>query len=360
MTKPILIVGGYGVVGMQLARIIRARNPKLPILLAGRTLKKAEAAAKQIGYARGVLIDTNSLLPLEGVDEPLGAVIGVVNDPDSALMREAILRETPYIDITRWTERLKDAALLASTMDLKASVALSSSWMAGICALIAKKMAMNFSQIEEINTDILFRLNDNAGPDSIEYADRLSIPFRIWRGGKWQMAKPLTDPKQVIFPSGYEGKALRFDEPSQETLSLYTGAKSVSSRITYDDASTNKVMAFLVRSGLWSLISGPAFTKFRRSLIYNPGSGAAHEMVITVTGKDTENRKAHVQATIVDPKGQTHMTAVGAYIQLCEAVGLEGRSKREAGIFLPENLDTPDYAISLLHEHGIEVLFEEL
>ena len=36
----ILIAGGYGVVGQQVAEIIRANHPELPIVIAGRNLEK--------------------------------------------------------------------------------------------------------------------------------------------------------------------------------------------------------------------------------------------------------------------------------------------------------------------------------
>jgi saccharopine dehydrogenase-like NADP-dependent oxidoreductase len=40
--KAVLIVGGYGIVGKQIASILRQRHPKMPILIAGRDVKKAK------------------------------------------------------------------------------------------------------------------------------------------------------------------------------------------------------------------------------------------------------------------------------------------------------------------------------
>lgn len=37
----VLLVGGYGVVGAQAARILRDRNPAMRLLIGGRTLEKA-------------------------------------------------------------------------------------------------------------------------------------------------------------------------------------------------------------------------------------------------------------------------------------------------------------------------------
>jgi glutamyl-tRNA reductase len=38
--KALLIVGGYGTVGTQVATILRQRHPKMPIIIAGRDVKK--------------------------------------------------------------------------------------------------------------------------------------------------------------------------------------------------------------------------------------------------------------------------------------------------------------------------------
>ncbi len=358
MNKPVLIVGGYGVVGLQVAQIIRKQNAGLPLIIAGRSLEKANDAASEIDNARGVSLDISDDDPLAWLEEEIGAVIAAANDPDNALMRAAVARGIPYIDITRWTERLQEAVLLGSVLDIRAPVVLSSSWMAGIAAIVAKQAATELAQVEEIDTAILYRLADKAGPNSVEYADRLGIPFRVLKNGNWKTVKPMSEPAEVTFPGGFSTKVYRFDEPSQETLALYTGAKSASSRIAYDSASTTRMMAFLVGSGIWGLLSGPGFTKFRRSMLYNPGEGASHEIVTVVTGSDASGVKKTVRATILDPQGQTRLTALGAYIQLNETLGLDGQTPRGAGIYLPENISDPQKAIETLKQQGVEIQFE--
>ena len=360
MNDPVLIVGGYGVVGLQLAQIIRKAHPDLPLILAGRTLTAAECAASEIGNASGFRLDVNEPDPLSKLAQPVSAVVAIANDPDNNLMRAAIGRGMPYIDVTRWTERLFEAAQLASVLDLKAPIVLSSSWMAGVSAIVAKAATQRLAKVEEIDTAILYRLQDKAGPNSVEYADRLGIPFRVRENGQWKTVKPMSGPARVTFPGGYSGKAYRFDEPSQETLALYTGAKTASSRITYDDAGTTGTMAFLVGSGIWNLLSGPAFTKTRRSIIYHPGEGASHEIVILVSGTDAEGRSKKVRATILDPAGQTHLTAVGAYIQLAETLGFDAGTARLPGTYYPENTENLDDALRCLQSHGVQIEFEDL
>lgn len=350
MPGPVLIVGGYGVVGAQLAALIRRRSPALELLIAGRSQAAAGRAAAGLGNAAGIAVDVTADDPLAGPRTAPAAIIAAVNDPGSSLMKAAISRAIPYIDITRWTERLMEAHALAQSLQPRASVSLASSWMAGLSAILARQACEGVHEVDTIRTSILFRLKDKAGPNSVEYADRLSIPFRVWEEGRWRRARAMTDPLPVIFPSGEAARVYRFDEPSQETLVGATGARSVASRIAYDDASAMRSMVFMVRSGLWRLISGRMFTKLRHSLIYHPGEGAAHEILIEVFGRDVSRR-----ASLMDPAGQTHLTAVGAYIQLCEVIGLEGCVPRPAGVHLPEYATGFSLARRILESEGVEV-----
>lgn len=355
MTRPVLIIGGYGVVGLQLAKIIRDAHPAIPLILAGRSLDAAQNAAAKIENATGFRMDVAGTTPILPAHDRLAAVIAAVNDPEHTQLRAAILQDIPYIDVTRWTERLNDAIELAAILDVRSSVSLSSSWMAGISAIVAKSAASKLASVERIETSILLRLADKAGPNSVEYTDRLGYSFRVMQDGRWRDGSPMSEPTHAEFPSGFSGKVYRFDEPSQETLARYTGAKSVSSRIGYDNATTNMTMAFLVKSGLWWLISGSAFRKFRRWIIYNPGDGAAHEIVITAAGRDSTGQVKKTRATINDPRGQTHLTAIGAFVQLQEALGLGGRPVRGPGIYVPENHDDPDHVVGLLRRYGVEI-----
>lgn len=355
MNEPVLIIGGYGVVGFQVAQIISKYHPDLPLLIAGRNLQSASAKARELPNAKPFVIDIEKEISFEKLGIKPSVVMAVANDPENHLLRAAIKEKIPYIDITRWTERLLDAIELTTTMELNSSVSFASSWMAGVSSIIAKAAAFGFSSIENIETSILYRLADKAGPNSVEYADRFGIPFRIRKDGKWKMVNPASDAKSVTFPSGETYDVIRFDEPSQETLALHFNSPNASSRIGYDDKATMGFMLAMVRSGIWKLISGDIFTNFRRSMLYNPGNGASQEFVIDIIGKDENQNPKTTKATVLDPEGQTHLTAVGAYIQLQEALGLAGRPSRTSGIYLPEAHTNPAHAIAVLKDNGIKI-----
>lgn len=347
--KTILIAGGYGVVGEQIARLLHQRHPDWHLIIAGRNIAKAQTLADQLGNATAMMLDMNQPQPLNG-NKP-HAILAAVNDPQDYLLMGAMRASIPYVDITRWTERLKLAASRAEDFKPTSTVMLASGWMAGVVAVIAAGSAKKLALVQSIDISVLFSLKDKAGPNSVEYMDRLATPFKVTINGEDQIVKPYTDPRKVIFPDNYKTRTYRFDTPDQLTLPETVNAKSVAARIAFDDAFTTSLLVTLVRSGIWKLISGKRFTSLRRSLLYNPGAGASHQVVIEIQGEDGKGRARRIHITIVDPLGQTHLTALGAIIQLERVLSLDN----QAGVIYPDTNPDMESSLKLLQEFGVRV-----
>jgi len=349
----VLLAGGYGVVGQQAAKLIRQLHPSVPLLIAGRNPSKAEAFARELTNADFVMLDVEQPNPLNGLKPRV--ILAVVNDPFDYLLVEAVRGGIPYVDITRWTERLKVAVSRVSAESLHAPVMLSSAWMAGVATVAAVAVCHQMSAVERIDISILYSLKDKAGPNSAEYMDRLATPFEVMLNGERQQVYPYTDPHKITFPGGYSANAYRFDTPDQFTLPTTTAAKTVAARIAFDDAVATNLLVLLTRSGIWKLISGDRFTTLRRSLLYNPGKGASHEIVIAAVGVDENGKPKIARATIVDPKGQTHLTALGALVQLERLLGLDGAPPPAPGIVYPDTAPQIESALRVLRDFGVFV-----
>ncbi|AFY37825.1 Saccharopine dehydrogenase [[Leptolyngbya] sp. PCC 7376] len=360
----ILIAGGYGVVGRQIATLIRDHHPDLPLVIAGRNLKKAEALAQELGNASGLQLDVEQPKPLQ--ENTPRAVIAVVNDSYDYLLMDAVSKEIPYLDVTRWPERLRQSIDALDEQSLRSPVMFASGWMGGVASVIAVAASQAIATIDSIDISVLFSLKDKAGPNSVEYMDRLATPFETMIAGRTTKVFPYTDPLKVKFPDGYQTAVYRFDTPDQMTLPQTTGAKTVAARIAFDDIFSTQLLRVLIRSGIWRLISGDRFTSLRRSLLYNPGSGASHQIRIDVKGKDAQDLPQKVTATIVDPKGQTHLTALGALIQLERLLGLDGMKPPIPGIIYPDTAPQIKNALQILQEFGVivtgisEKMFEKI
>ncbi|MEO0887958.1 MAG: saccharopine dehydrogenase, partial [Cyanobacteria bacterium J06648_10] len=288
------------------------------------------------------------------------AVVAVVNDPHDHLLRDAVKQGIPYLDVTRWPERFRAAIAGLSGQTLNAPVLLSSGWMAGVASVVAAAAAQELQTTERIDISVLFSVKDKSGPNSVEYMDRLATPFESMVEGRFKQVFPYTDPRRVTFPGGYTTPVYRFDTPDQLTLPQTTGAKTVAARIAFDDAFSTNLLRFLARSGIWKLISGERFTSLRRSLLYNPGSGASHEIHIAVAGHNEYGLPTVINAAVADPQGQTHLTALGALVQLERLLGLDGALPPTPAVLYPDTNPQIEHVLQVLKQFGVEVSIERV
>lgn len=352
---PVVLVGGYGVVGAQVAEMLSRRHPGLDLILAGRSADRATEAASALPRARGAVVDVNSDAPLASLPDPPALVVSLVNDPEDHLLCAAIRSGAAYLDITRWTQRLLPALVQSAALSPRAPVLFASSWMAGAPGLLAAHLARGLSQVDSIRISILYRLKDKAGPNSVEYADQLAVPFRRLENGAWTRTHALTGPRQVRFRGGETVTVRHFSTPDLEILPRLTGARSVEVRLGYDDPGSSALMVLLLRSGLWRAISGDRFQALRRSLLYRPGEGADHEVRLAISGRGTEGGTMALEAGLTDPLGQTHMTAAATVVQVERLLGLGGAAPPPPGVGFAEAHESPEIALRGLRDLGIRI-----
>ncbi|QOD82383.1 saccharopine dehydrogenase NADP-binding domain-containing protein [Chromobacterium haemolyticum] len=351
MTSPsVVLVGGGGVVGAQVASLLARRRPDLNLVIAGRRLDAAQAVAARHG-AEAMAMDVDApVLPahLKGA-----LIVGLVNDAHDRLLRLALTQGHAYLDVTRWTERLKQALLtVAAHGRPSAPVVLSSAWMAGVASLAARDAARTIAEVERVGIDILFAMADQAGPNSTAYMDRLSEPFHTMERGEWVQRSGFLDGRIADFGAGGRHRVYRFDTPDQANLPAIIGAAQVDARIGFDDGKATALLHLLVRSGVWRLLSRPMFNSARRALLYNPGPGAAHRIRIAVAGKDAAGRPCEKTVQLADPLGQSHLTALGAVLQIEHLLGADAPP---AGVYLGEALLDPEQACRQLRGEGVEI-----
>lgn len=353
--RRLLIVGAYGVVGEQIAAIMAREHPDVALWLAGRSVEKAIELAQRIPGATAMRVDLDEPDPLGALEEMPDIVLASANDANNNLLRAALDRGIAYVDITRWTERMVEAALVVETHQPTQPVLFASGWMAGVVATVSADLAQRFDKVDSLEFDVMFALKDKAGPNSFEYADRLRVPFTVPVDGKPVRKMPFSDPKRVNFSGGRTFTCVRFDTPDQVTLPGALGIATVSSRVTYDDAGVMGFMRFMIGSGLWAVLSLPMFDSVRRSLLFNPGPGAPHEVRITATGSRGGAVEVQEAWSVIDPKGQTHMTAIGAVLQIERLMGAHGLAAPAGGLTYPDQVADPAKVVERLIQLGLSV-----
>ncbi|WP_223758261.1 saccharopine dehydrogenase [Myxococcus sp. RHSTA-1-4] len=341
----VVLAGGYGVVGSEVARMLRARHPALPLVLAGRTPSRGEALAAEVGASLQVM-DLAGPSPL---DFSARAVVTLVNDPADRLLRACVQAGIPVVDITRWTARVQQALALLAVEPPRAPVVLASGWMAGAVPLVGAALSRELGGASTVEVSILYDMADRAGEDSIEFMDRMHVPFEVMEEGRRRVVEPLTEARKVEL-GGRQHRVLRLDTPEQLTLPLVLGARTVSTRMGFSDASATLALQAAQGLGLFHLLRGERFRRLRRALMHGSGKGGRAEVRVEVTSG------AGARAlTLVDARGQAHLTAAGATLALERALGLDGDAPPR-GVAFPEQTPSPERALEALRSLGVELV----
>ncbi|MCM2387803.1 saccharopine dehydrogenase [Streptomyces albipurpureus] len=336
---PVLLVGGYGTVGAELARLAA---PHWPLLLAGRTVERGQRLAQETG-ARLVRWDLGDPKPFR---EAVRAVVTVVNDPDDRVLRAAVRGQVPYVDVARWTARMQRAATVAALLRPTAPVLLSSAWMGGVASLSAAALAEDLGGADTVEVAIRWDLKDRAGADSVEFMDRFGLDFEVVQGGRRHTIMPLSDTRTVRI-GAVPTKVTRFDTPEQFTLPLTLGTTTATTRIGFSSASSTSALLVAKRLGFFRWGRGERFTPARRALLYAPGEGGTAQLRV-----DVSHRGRTLTATVTDPAGQAHLTALGGLLALQRVLGADG-APAPTGVVFPEQTPIPTKVAEQFATYGV-------
>lgn len=239
----------------------------MEIRLGGRTLGKTLPFESE--RVKIVKVDNTTDNPLRSLNDNLALVINAVNDSQDRLLLSAVKRRIPLVDITRWTERFHSSIARLKNVKVQSPVVLASGCMGGTAALFSKIYSKD---LQEVTVDInaLYSLQDKAGPNSIAYMDRLTIPFEIKAQEGMRRVYPMTDPIKVRFPNGYITKCYRLDTPDHITLPGSIPAVSANFRIAFDSKISTYGLVSLVNTGIWRMISGKKLPVYGKIFSINP------------------------------------------------------------------------------------------
>lgn len=328
---PVVLAGGAGVVGRALAPLV-ARLDGREVVIAARDADRARRVVERVtssgGQARHLVWQRGGTLNTRA-----SVVVGLLNDPSDVLLRQAVDAGVPFVDITRWTSRLQQTLGRLQWAPPTAPVVLASGWMGGLLPRVARALAQGYDVVRVVGS-IRFSLADASGADSVEYMDRLWVPFDV----------PGSDGSGIIEPYGTQGFVTidgartwvgRFDTPEQWTLPLSamlpsTTIPAVSVSIGFDNVWLSRATGLLVWLGVFRLLRSERFRSVRRGLLRETGAEqrAPARAAFRV---DVVTRDAGVVSRTIHHAGQADLTAVGALLAIRQA-------RRSApGVWLPEH-----------------------
>ncbi|UFS67394.1 DUF4166 domain-containing protein [Paracoccus denitrificans] len=287
----VLILGGYGVFGERLARLLVRDGHEVTI--AGRDLAKAQALADRLGCA-ALRMDRETDLHLlaghQAVIDAAGPFHAYGEDP-YALARAAIAGGLHYLDLC------DNATFCAGIASLDAEARA-----AGSCVL------SGLSSVPALSSAAVRALAGSEAPQVIETAilpgnrsprglsvmtsilSQVGRPMPVWRGGRWRRATGWSGPRRYRLPGGLVRQGWQIEVPDLALFPAHFGAKTVEFRAGLELAVMRYGLAGLaaLRRRLPIPVNRPVVRTFKLAadLLAPFGSGRGGMSVMVIAGQE--------------------------------------------------------------------------
>lgn len=327
--KPVLIIGGSGIVGSQAARTLRRFHPGLPIAIGGRDLARAEAVAREIGNAKAVTIDLGRKDLGLPAGETFAAVVPFLKDETLNSQKYAQATAAGYLSISSGVFEIGPEAALYVHKPNAAPILMASNWLAGAATFPALHFAKEFRGIETIEIAVVLDEQDMGGPAAFADFERLTKTAPralILKDGKFVWAGDEDASRIVVGIDGLESKAQGYSPFDVLSLSAATDARSIRFDMTYGMSASRR-----------------------------RGEPFSTEIVIEIVGEKKDGTSGRSRYELVHPEGQAPVTAVGVALGIERLLGLDGSAPVAPGLYFPEVLIEPDYAIRRFQEFGMRI-----
>lgn len=355
MTSPLIcVVGGYGVVGSSICRLLATRHPEARIVVAGHDAEKAGLLAAELPYARPWAFEVADADPLSGLapEELPDVLVMATHDPDDHVLRAALRRGVPVLDLTRSLDRIDDAREILEGVDDPIRFVAASGWMAGAAAVTVAAHVQPDAPAEQVEIDILMVVADALGLQAATRFVDAHKSFAIWIGGRARLVRGLAGPRRFRFSGDRIVRTRLVSSPEQETLVAQGLSSGVTVRLAVAEPGTHVGFSLLVGTKIWSCL--PRATRRRvlqRRLTTGQGEHP-HEFWISVVRPAGGDHRV-VQVCVVDPRGQRHLTAASAVSQVERLLGWQGRQLPPVGVSLPESAPDAVRDVEAMAQMGV-------
>ena len=329
--KRVLIIGGYGQVGTNIARLIRKADSAIELILAGRNPEKGKLLAKELTHTETAYIDLEEGFNLAHFQE-IDLIISALDDHSNILRETAILNGIACITVSELADQISTTAFLGLHKRISAPIVFAGHWQAGLLTLVVRQMASGFSRITHIETAGLYDKKDPVGPLVEEEVSDFVGKALIRQDGNWLYVDSKNNARSI----NLYGESSAIGHP-MSTLDVPSIAAFTSTRnIRFD---------FIIGESIGS----------------SKGLAASHDLYIVIEGISLSGEPKKVRTIVSGPKGNSHLTAVGVYLIAEKILGFHGQTAQKiGGLYLPETIVSSDNIISRLTEFGIQTIEENI
>lgn len=326
--KPMLLIGGSGVFGSRIARLLRTRNPDLPLIIGGRDIGKARALADSLGNADGVAVDlSKSSLGLE--QSEFSAVGLIAYDPTSNAMNFAARSGAPFLCITGGVFEFAVDAIPGMAAGHKVPVVIASHWFAGAVTMATLSLAERFASVDRVHVEFIIDSveGSSAGPTTAADFVRIAAnaPSAVMR----------RNGEYVWIPNDQAGGVIRRPDGGE-----MHGGGSVSCDVLSIGAWTG--------AGDISILEGMGLSATRAA-----GGPATDELYIRLSGRGADGNSLEVSQVVTCPRDPSTFTVISADIILERLAGLAGAPPLAPGLYTVEHAVQPAFFVQRMAEEGV-------
>lgn len=327
----VLIAGGYGHVGSNIARHIREKYPEINLKLGGRNPGKGLKIATEIGQTECIFLDVTQPFDSESAGNP-DLIIAALQDHKNVLFDAAVENNISYISITRTADEVAPMIFKALQKQPSCKLVLTDHWQAGVLTIVAKQAAEQFQQIDTIETACVYDELDPIGPMIANQMDSFVARALIREKKNWKFVDATEHPRDFYLADGTAARGYPMGTLDVPSLASLTDASNVR----------------------FDIVIG-------QSIGTNQGKSASHDLYVDIEGTLVSGRAAKIRTIISNPAGQSHLTALGVLISVEGIFGLSGQAApSKGGLYLPETLLNATNAINTLKEFGVIITQTEI
>ncbi|MBH5319479.1 hypothetical protein I6N90_16915 [Paenibacillus sp. GSMTC-2017] len=324
----ILIAGGYGLIGSNIARHVRAINKEVEIIVAGRNPEKGAELAQELSNSRSVFLDINDVSPTLSDVGKIDLIVAALQDPADNLLHAAIAHNSAHIGITKLADDVGAITFAALQSPPKQPIVLLGHSDGGVNTIVSKKASQDFQSIHSIAIAALYDPLDPIGPMNASDFDNsggLLDRVLLRSDGKWKWFESNKNLRKVTIGDdlldGYPVPLL--DIPS---LAGITQASNVR----------------------WDYVQGESIGTKAVGI-------SSHDVYIDIEGVLKSGEAVQRRVIISDPHGQAHLTGLGVLVSIERILGLDGQPAAKGGLYLPETLVSPHAAIQRFKDFGVTI-----
>ncbi|MDA6071818.1 saccharopine dehydrogenase [Flavobacterium sp. AC] len=303
MRKNILVIGGTGLVGKVILRILQTRNPDFNLFVGSRKLGKTN---------NDLLIDVNNPATFDCItDNKIDLIVLCTKDGNNEILEFAIKSKLDYIDITKPTPDLTLAYNLAKAnrQKINSRIVFSSGWMGGIVGSLIDFTEPEKHKIQEANIYIYYSVKDLAGKSSANFlAENVCKPFVVYKNNKPQNVKHFLDSEKFNFTFGIgKRQVYNLDVPDLFILNQIEKIATVSVKMTYNSKFVTSLMGYFQSLKIFNIM----FLRERQLLFGSSGNG--DQTIFEVVIKTLDKIK---RVSLQSSKGQAELTAFSTVLHV--------------------------------------------